>query len=101
MKNTLILTFVLTMIATGLYASFTVPYTNSKPPTLSLPLAYERATTALGIATNQFHCISATIATSFSPDGEWFFTFYSTNSTPKWVTVEFSGKVHVEDLLAR
>jgi hypothetical protein len=86
---------------TALFASITIPYNNAKPPSLPLPDAYERATTALGAATNQFHCISASVATSFSPDGEWFFTFYSTNSRPKWVTVEFNGKTHVEDIIIR
>lgn len=85
----------------ALFASFITPYDNAKSPTLPLPLAYERAMTALGTSTNQFHCISADIQTSFSPDGEWFFTFYSTNSKPKWVTVEFNGKTHVEDILLR
>jgi hypothetical protein len=86
--------------ATVLFASSVVPYDNSKPPSLSLPAAYEVATTALGSATNQFHCISAAIQTDaiVSPHGGWFFTFCSTNKPPisKFVTVEFSGKVHVE-----
>lgn len=91
------------MAAMVLYATSFVPYNNAKPPTLSLPDAYERAVTALGPATNQFHCVSASIQTSFGTDGEWFFTFYSTNSQPKpkWVTVEFNGKIHVEDMLLR
>jgi hypothetical protein len=88
-------------IVTVLFASPFVPYDNAKSPSLPLPTAYERATLALGSATNQFHCVSATVATSFSPDGEWFFTFYSTNSKPKWITVEFGGKVHVEDIILR
>jgi hypothetical protein len=83
------------------FASLSVPYDNTKKPQLALPVAYEKAMAVLGPATNQFHCVSATVQTSFSPEGEWFFTFYSTNSTPKWVTVEFKGKVHVEDILVR
>ncbi|HEY1716743.1 MAG TPA: hypothetical protein VGH42_00425 [Verrucomicrobiae bacterium] len=81
-----------------LFAEIGTLYDNSKPPTLSLPDAYQRATIALGTATNQFHCISAKIDTRFSSNGEWYFTFYSTNSQPKWVTVEFSGKTHVENM---
>ena len=87
----------------ALLASPFVPYDNAKAPTLPLPVAYERAIDALASATNQFHCVSATIQTSFSSDGEWFFTFYSTNSPPKpkWVSVEFNGKIHVEDFILR
>jgi hypothetical protein len=87
--------------ATIAYASLSIPYNNAKPPSLPLPVAYEDATAALGFATNQFHCVSATVATSFSPNGEWFFTFCSTNSRLKWVTVEFNGKIHIEDILIR
>jgi hypothetical protein len=51
--------------------------------------------TALGSATNQFHCVSANITTTFTSEGEWYFTFYSTssNSPPKFIAVEFNGKV--------
>ena len=89
------------LFAEILFASPIIPYNNSKPPGLSLPLAYGDAMMALGSATNQFHCVSANIATTFSPTGGWFFTFYSTNSTPKWVTVEFNGKTHIEDIMLR
>ena len=81
-------------------ASFIIPYDKAKPPTLSLPAAYERAIVTLGPATNQFHCINATVTTFSSPAGEWLFTFYSTNSRPKFVTVEFNGKTHVQDIIA-
>jgi hypothetical protein len=95
----------LLIIGTGiaLFATPIIPYNNAKAPTLPLPDAYGRAMVALGSATNQFHCVSANVQTSFGPDGEWFFTFYSTNSPPnrKWVSVEFNGKVHVEDFLLR
>ncbi len=71
------------------------PYNKSKPPSLPLPAAYERAISTLGAATNEFHCISANITTEFTPEGEWYFTFYSTNSNvaPKFIAVEFNGKV--------
>ena len=88
-----------TMIA---LASFVAPpYNNSKPPSLSLPTAYERAMNSLGTATNRFHCISAKVATTFSADGEWSFTFSSTNGVTKWVAVEFNGKTHIEDVIIR
>ena len=70
------------------------PYDKSKPPKMSLPVAYENAMVALGSDTNQFHCISASITTEFPDDG-WYFTFCSTNSKtmPKLIVVEFNGKV--------
>ena len=89
----------LLVVSTAVFASFIQPpYNNSKPPTLSLPVAYQLAVVALGSATNQFHCVSATISTEFSDDA-WYFTFCSTNSPPKqrWIVVEFNGKV-IEDL---
>ena len=91
--------FVILLCSCVLLAEIDIPYYNSKPPGLSLPIAYERAAGALGPATNQFHCVSAKIETRFSSQGEWFFTFYSTNSHPKWVSVEFNGKIHVQNNL--
>jgi hypothetical protein len=57
------------------------------------------AMTALGTQTNQFHCVSANVTTTFSPDGEWYFAFYPTNANtmPKFIAVEFDGKVVVDD----
>ena len=90
---------------TVLFAAPVVSYDTTKPPSLSLPAAYEVATVALGSATNQLQCISAAIYTDavVSPHGGWLFTFCSTNKPPtsKYVTVEFSGKFHVEDTLFR
>lgn len=88
-------------LATTLVATLITPYNNATPPSLSLPVAYERAMGALGSATNQFHCLSATVTTDFGAEGQWQFTFYSTNSRPKWITVEFNGKIHVEDIMNR
>jgi hypothetical protein len=95
----------LVALATAVFASSVVPYDITKPPSLTLPVGYELAVSALGSATNQFHCISASIYTDavVSPHGGWLFTFSSTNTPPKskFVTVEFGGKVHVEDTLFR
>jgi hypothetical protein len=93
------LVLILLASATVLFARIVVPYDFAKPPTLPLPSAYERALVAIGAATNQFHCISATITTDFSSQGGWFFTFCTTNKPVehKWVTVDFDGAVHVED----
>jgi hypothetical protein len=99
MKQKLTVLVVFT-ITTVLFAGFIVPYDNSKPPTFSLPVAYERAVIALGSETNQFHCVNASVKTYSSPEGEWVFTFYSTNSRPKFVTVEFNGKIQVENIMA-
>jgi hypothetical protein len=84
-----------------LFASLVTPYDKAKPPALPLPDAYQLAVAALGSATNQFHCLSAGIE-DFG-GGWWLFTFYSTNTPPKnkFVVVEFSGKVHVDDVYAR
>jgi hypothetical protein len=94
---------ILTLLASGtlLFASFIVPYDNSKPPAMQLPEAYRLAVTELGSSTNQFHCVGASMA-DFGPAG-WYFTFCSTNTPPKnkWVKVEFGGKVYVEDILVR
>jgi hypothetical protein len=70
------------------------PYNNTKPPGLSLPAGYELAVTALGSATNQFHCVGASITTDFGAP-RWSFTFYSTNTPPRWkcMTVDFGGNV--------
>lgn len=95
MKTKTIIALILGFITITLYASLVQPpYDKSKPPKMPLPIAYERAITALGPETNQFHCVSATITTEFSEDG-WYLTFCSTNSkvVPKLVVVEFSGKV--------
>jgi hypothetical protein len=82
-------------------ASETRSYNRAKAAAIPLPVAYEHAMTALGAKTNEFHCVSASITADFAPEGEWQFVFYSTNSRPKWVTIEFTGKVHVEDVLNR
>jgi hypothetical protein len=100
MKPRLIL-FILIAMTAALLASPIIPYNNAKPPALQLPAAYNLAMATLGSQTNYLHCISVSIATTFSSDGEWFFTFYSTNSRPKWVTVEFNGKTHIENIMIR
>ena len=68
-------------------------YDNSKRPTLSLPVAYQLAVTALGSDTNRFHCVGAGITMDFGAP-RWSFTFYDTNTPPreKCMTVDFGGK---------
>ena len=95
MKIRVALLFVLLVCAGVLFARI-MPYNRSKPPRLPLGPAYDIAIKALGQATNEFHCVGAALSISFSPDGEWLFSFSSTNGTQKWVTVEFGGKTHIE-----
>lgn len=82
MKTGLALIGLLAFVTT-LYATLIVPYNKAKTPSLSLPVAYERAMSALGSETNEFHCLDAKVTTDFGSDGGWQFTFYSTNSKPK------------------
>jgi hypothetical protein len=96
MKTKIIALLSLALMALTSYATFiSPPYDKSKPPKMPLPTAYVKAMIALGSDTNQFHCVSAIITTEFSTDGEWYFTFCSTNSKvmPKLIAVEFDGKV--------
>jgi len=99
MKTRLILILALVFTTISFASLVFRPYDKSKPPTLSLPLAYDRAVVALGNETNEFHCVSATITTTFSPDGEWYFAFYSTksNAIPKFIAIEFNGKIHLDN----
>jgi hypothetical protein len=103
MKNIIAINSILVAGAMLTYATFITPYNTSKPANMPLPTAYAYAMSYLGSATNQFHCLSAKITTDYGADGEWQFTFYSTNAQPKhkWVTVEFNGKIHIEDVMNR
>jgi len=77
-------------------------YDAKQAPSLPLPVAYERAMSALGSETNQWHCISASLTTMFCPDGGWKLGFCSTNSDrPRSVIVPFNGTPIVEDLVLR
>lgn len=99
MKTRLILFFVLAFAMISLASIIFPPYNKLKSPSLSLPDAYYRAAMALGDETNRYHCVSANITTSFSPDGEWYFTFYpnKSNSIPRLIAVEFDGKVDFDN----
>jgi hypothetical protein len=99
MKTKLAIFFGLTVIAVSAYAYLVKPpYDNTKPPMMSLPSAYSLAIATVGSATNQFHCVSAVVNDELIGDGEWYFTFYSTNSKamPKLIAVGFNGKI-IED----
>ena len=73
-------------------------YDESKPPSLPLPAAYEKAMASLGQATNQYHCVRASVSNMLVRDGEWDFTFVTsiaTNGVPniKEIGVYFDGTV--------
>ena len=97
--KTLYILLILLALTTVVFASAILPpYDNSKPPALSLPAAYHLAVTALGSATNQFHCVRASITTDFGAP-RWSFTFYNTNTPPRWkcMTVDFEGKTQEDN----
>ncbi len=76
-------------------------YDFSKPPSLPLPAAYERAMKAMGQATNHYHCVSAGVTTMYFKDGEWDFTFVAATPTngmsrTKFVAVYFDGTVKLD-----
>lgn len=87
------------MFVVALFARPAWPgYDESKPPSLPLPVAYEKAMTYLGQATNQYHCVRASVSNRLVRDGEWDFTFAAstpTNGVPnnKQIVVCFDGTV--------
>jgi hypothetical protein len=87
------------MFVAALVARPTWPsYDESKPPSLPLPVAYEKAMASLGQATNQYHCVRASVSNMLVRDGEWNFTFATstaTNGAPsnKQIVVYFDGTV--------
>jgi hypothetical protein len=88
----------LLVISTALFAALPPCFDSTKSPPILLPDAYQRATIALGSATNQFYCLKAEIDIESGPQG-WLFTFTSANTPPqsKYVKVEFSGTTFVWD----
>jgi hypothetical protein len=99
MKTKLAALFGMTAIIVSAYAYLAnTPYDKTKPPTMSLPSAYSLAIATVGSATNHFHCVSAVVNNELISGGEWYFTFYSTNSKamPKLIAVGFNGKI-IED----
>ena len=87
------------MFVAALVARPTWPsYDETKPPSLSLPVAYEKAMASLGQATNQYHCVKASVSNMLVRDGEWDFIFTTstpTNGVPdnKHIFVFFDGTV--------
>ena len=79
------------------------PYDGKTPPPVKLDEAYSKALSALGDATNQFYCVSATSLnhvprTGFlgAVDKGWMFVFSNTNGTSKSVCVYFDKTTAVD-----
>jgi hypothetical protein len=96
MKKVIIILTVL-ILATGAVFALRINWPDTKQPRLALPDAYGQAVAALGTATNQFYCVRAGCLISRSPDGEWLFTFSSTNGAYKSVFVFFDKTTRVQD----
>jgi len=97
MKRIIIISAVLALMTGLVFARLLTGPPDTKQPRLALPDAYTEAAHALGAATNQFYCIRAGTLISRSPDGEWLFTFCSTNGAYKSVFVFFDKQTRVED----
>jgi hypothetical protein len=96
MKTRYLLLGFLTLCTAVFATHLKPPYDKSKPPKLPLPTAYQLAVAALGSATNQFHCVGASLTTDFYAPA-WSFTFCNTNPPPttkvRYFVVVFDGKV--------
>jgi hypothetical protein len=98
MKHSIIIFSVLSIICSVAIAAAWVADPKQAPP-ISLPDAYRAATTALGSATNQFHCTAAQFVGEECVPGSWRFDFYNTNGVPKWVYVCPDSSTHIYDNL--
>jgi hypothetical protein len=95
MKRLIIL---LALIALGTSAALAAffAWNINKQPSIALPQAYLEATRALGAGTNQFYCIGGVAEHTKSKDGEWHFTFSSTNLMMEHVYVFMDGKTKTQ-----
>jgi hypothetical protein len=88
MKNSIIIIAILGIVSSVAFArlvGFDPKMTGNATP---LPDAYGHAITALGFATNEFHCTAASFETTVvPPGGVWYFSFYNTNGALKTVEV--------------
>jgi hypothetical protein len=85
-----------------------LPYDKKIPPKIGLDAAYGKAVQALGMATNQFYCVSATCLDYLGMMGSsrgvseygWTFVFSNTNGSSTNVYVSFNkdSTVWVGDL---
>jgi hypothetical protein len=79
-------------LTTSVAFAFLMAYGEERQPPISMPEAYTMATQALGSATNEFYCVHANTQISRSQDGEWLFSFCSTNGARKDVFVFLDKK---------
>ena len=93
----IVIVFTVLVLAAGLAFARRMAWRDTNRPRLALPDAYNCALTALGTATNQFHCVRASCLISRSPYGEWMFSFFSTNGLEKTAFVFFDRTTRVED----
>jgi hypothetical protein len=71
------------------------PWPDTRSPLRSLPDSYVLAMSALGVATNQYHCISAKCDDNdLGGAGRWVFTFCSTNGHYKYVSVSMQDALY-------
>lgn len=68
--RTVLIVVMAIMACTGLLFARNIAYNPATRLRLALGAAYGRALQALGRGTNQFHCVGASLAIAFSPDGE-------------------------------
>jgi hypothetical protein len=83
MKRSIIIFSMLTIVSSVAFAA--IWFNDPKiAPTVPLPEAYRQAMTALGSATNTFHCTEA----QWQRPGWWRFSFYNTNGVLKTVDAD-------------
>jgi hypothetical protein len=98
----MIVVFVVLVVAAGLvFALRPGLWPDNKRPRLDLGDAYQCALVALGSATNQFYCVCASCQLPRPADGEWMFSFFSTNGLAKHAFVSFDKTTRVHDGILR
>lgn len=89
MKKYVILVLILATASAALaFCLVCCEWNDAMPPPRPLPEAYGMAVTALGPATNLFHCVGAKCSNNTGAFGDWKFTFCDTNAHYKTVYVE-------------
>ena len=98
MKRIIIIFTVLVAVCGIAFAAAWTVDPKQAPP-IALPDAYRLAASALGSATNEFHCTRAEFVGEECAPGSWRFDFYSTNGASKFVFACPDGSAHVYDNL--
>jgi hypothetical protein len=93
-----IVPFVMLVCVAGVFAGNPIFNVNKMPP-ISLPDACAMATHILGTETNRFYCVGARLdASRPSNDGDWWFSFCSTNGEVRNVYIFLDKKTKPEVL---